>query len=157
VLLGLQNWGLMDTSAAPSVTQDRAKTVATDHASPFAVTFGKAPHLELIPTSPDDSVITYRLGWVVNMKLTGDYGKWEAVVDAHTGELLSFQDTNDYAQRQIFGGVFPVSNDGRVPDGVEQTGWPMPYADIHSGADVFFTDQGGNIGCVAGSISTALA
>ncbi|HEY1251062.1 MAG TPA: hypothetical protein VGH97_07705, partial [Thermoanaerobaculia bacterium] len=157
VLLGLQNWGLVDTTVAPAITQDRAKTVATDYAAPYRVTFGKAPRLELVPTSPDDSVISYRLGWVLNLKLSGDYGNWEAVVDAHSGELLSFEDLNQYAQRQIFGGVYPVSNDQRVPDGVEQTGWPMPYADIHAGSDVTFTDQGGNIGCIAGSISTSLA
>ena len=157
VLLGLQNWGLIDTTVAPAITQDRARSVATDYASPYRVTFGKAPHLELIPTSPDDSVISYRLGWIVSLKLAGDYGNWEAVVDAHTGELLNFEDKNDYAQRQIFGGVYPVSNDGRSPDGIEQTGWPMPYADIHSGSDVTYSDQGGNIGCIAGSISTSLS
>ncbi len=157
VLLGIQNWGLMDTTAAPSITSDRARSVAIDYAAPYQASFGKAAHLELIPTSPDDSVISYRLAWCISMKLAGDVGNWEAVVDAHTGELLEFADRNDYASRQILGGVYPVSNDGRSPDGIEQTGWPMPYADVHAGTDSFFSDQGGNVGCVAGSISTALA
>jgi hypothetical protein len=157
VLLGLQNWGLVDTTVAPAITQDRARAVASDFARPYLASFGKAPHLELIPTSPDDSVITYRLAWVMGVKLADDIGNWEAVVDAHTGELLSFEDKNDYAQRQILGGVYPVSNDQRSPDGIEQTGWPMPYADIHSGSDVTYTDQGGNIGCIAGSISSSLS
>ncbi len=110
-----------------------------------------------MPQSPDDASISYRLAWAFNLRLAGDIGKWEAVVDAQSGELLNFEDKNEYAGRQMFGGVYPVSNDQRVPDGVEQTGWPMPYADITSGADTFFTDQGGNIGCITGSISSAPA
>jgi len=156
VLLGLQNWGDVATSLAPSVSSDQARAVASDHAAPFGSTFGKAASLELIPVSPGDVTLSYRLAWVIRMKLVNDIGNWEALVDAHSGELLSFDDKNDYAQRQIFGGVYPVSNDQRVPDGVEQPGWPMPYADIHDGADVSFSDQGGNIGCITGSISSSL-
>ena len=33
----------------------------------------------------------------------------------------------------------------------------MPYADIHSGPDTTYTDQGGNIGCIPGSIASSLA
>jgi trimeric autotransporter adhesin len=157
VLLGLQNWGQMSTSLAPSVSSNQARAVAVDHAAPYSATFGKAAYLELIPVSPGDVTLSYRLAWVVRMRLANDVGNWEALVDAHSGELLSFEDKNDYAQRQIFGGVYPVSNDGRVPDGVEQIGWPMPYVDIHSGPNVSFTDQGGNIGCIVGSISSSLS
>src|SRR5262249_1367092 len=40
VLLGLQNWGLVDTAVAPSITQDRARSVTTEHAAPYRVAFG---------------------------------------------------------------------------------------------------------------------
>ena len=44
-----------------------------------------------------------------------------AQVDAESGEVYRFQDMNDYLE--ITGGVYPVTNDGVVPDGVEQSGW----------------------------------
>ena len=28
------------------------------------------------------------------------------------------------------GGVYPVSNDQRPPDGIEQAGWPMPFVNV---------------------------
>ena len=157
VLLGLQNWGDVATSLAPSVSSDQARAVASDHAAPFGSTFGKAASLELIPVSPGDVTLSYRLAWVIRMKLVDDIGNWEALVDAHSGELLNFEDKNEYAQRQIFGGVYPVSNDQRPPDGIEQAGWPMPYAEHHTTARTPRSPtSGGNIGCITGSISTAL-
>ncbi|HLF56085.1 MAG TPA: Ig-like domain-containing protein, partial [Thermoanaerobaculia bacterium] len=51
-------------------------------------------------------------------------------VDATSGELLSFGDLNLYESAKIQGGIFPVSNDGRAPDGVEQPAYPMPFAEV---------------------------
>ncbi len=68
-------------------------------------------------------------------------------MDAHSGEVLASKDQNHYAE--VKGDVYPVTNDGIVPDGVEQAGWPMPFADATGGT----TDTGGNIG-TSGSITT---
>ena len=57
---------------------------------------------------------------------------------------------------RIVGGVFPVSNDGSGPEGTEQAGFPMPWADVAPGG-TSFTDGGGNAGCIPGSISTTLS
>ena len=62
-------------------------------------------------------------------------------MDATTGELIAFQDKNQYASRKIMGGVYPVSNDQRPPDGIEQPGWPMPYADITAGGNTVLHRQ----------------
>ncbi|MCB1032955.1 MAG: PepSY domain-containing protein, partial [Acidobacteria bacterium] len=67
----------------------------------------------------------YRLAWSVKVEVDGDLGHWEVLVDARTGEVLANQDMNHYAEAK--GGVYPVTNDGVVPDGVEQAGWPMPW------------------------------
>ncbi len=71
------------------------------------------------------------LVWQVAVAVEGEIGTWTAQVDAHTGAILSFVDSNDYAQ--VKGGVFPVSDDGQCTDGCEQPNWPMPYADIDIG------------------------
>ena len=66
----------------------------------------------------------YRLVWVIAPTVAGDIGSWEALVDAHTGELIAFQDKNAYAVRRVLGGVYPLSNDQRPPDGIEQPDGP---------------------------------
>ena len=61
--------------------------------------------------------------------------------------------------RSVVGGVYPLANDGVAPDGVEQAGWPMPFADVAtSGGDSLFTNGAGDLPiCVDGSITTTLA
>ena len=73
-------------------------------------------------------------------------GTWEGLVDARTGELLAFQDKNQYdgAVKRLQGGVYPVSNDQIPPDGIEQPGFPMPFADIRlADGSTIFTNTGG--------------
>ena len=79
----------------------------------------RVPRLELIPLAVGDG-IDYRLAWVVSVKVDDDAGTWEGLVDAANGTLFAFEDRNQYADGQITGGVYPVSNDQRPPDGVEQ-------------------------------------
>ncbi len=51
--------------------------------------------------------------------------------------------------KRLQGGVYPVSNDQVPPDGVEQPGWPMPFADItFPDGSTAVTNTGGVIGCV---------
>jgi hypothetical protein len=154
VLVGLQNWGDAAVPAAPGFGAGQARAVVTEHARPFVVLgLRQEPHLELVPTAPG-ARYEYRLAWVVSAAIEGDLGSWEGLVDAHSGELLAFEDMNLYAARKVMGGVFPVSNDGRPPDGQEQGGWPMPFANVVGNG---FTDHGGNVlGCVAGSATTTL-
>lgn len=62
----------------------------------------------------------------------------EGIVDAMTGEVLSFQDTVDYFQAKA--DVYPFSNDGIGPEGSLQADWPMPFMQVGSTT----TDSGGN-------------
>ena len=85
---------------------------------------------------------------------------FEALVDAHTGEVMSFADTNQYVAtvRKVKGGVLPVSNDGISPDGVEQAGWPMPFDDVVTPSGTVTTDSGGNLPApVDGNITSKLS
>jgi len=69
-----------------------------------------------------------RLAYRFVVRVEGDPGTWVGKVDAVTGDVLAFYDDTRYAQ--VKGGVHPVSNDGLCPDGCEQAGFPMPYADV---------------------------
>jgi hypothetical protein len=148
VLLGLTRWDPVTTSLSPAISAEEARGVAAQHVAPFefAPAKGKA-HLELIPVQSAGGEL-HRLAWVVRGSVAGDIGNWEALVDAASGELLAFQDRNQYAKLkpQIFGGVYPVSNDGQVPDGVEQPGWPMPFADLTTGEGAAFFANSGGVG-----------
>ena len=157
ILLGLQKWGDVDAARTPSVPPETAEEAVRAHVRPLTLSaFTKSPHLELVPMSLGDG-ISYRLAWVISCKIDGDRGNWEGLVDAANGTLFAFEDRNQYADGQIIGGVYPLSNDQRPPDGIEQPGWPMPYADFTVDGVKRFTDGNGNMGCIPGSISTALA
>jgi hypothetical protein len=157
ILLGLQNWGDVDAVPAAGVSGDQARSIAAAHVSPRAVErVARGQRLELVPALRDGRY-AFRLVWAVPVKVLGDLGTWEALVDAGSGELLAFEDKNLYAQRKATGGVYPVSNDQRPPDGVEQVGWPMPFLNVTIGPDTVTTATGGTLGCATGSGTTALA
>jgi S-layer family protein len=157
ILLGLQNWGEMDVVPQVAISAEHARAIAAGHASPFTVaSYLKGQQLELVPALRDGR-LEFRLVWAVTLRVAGDLGTWEALVDATNGDLLSFQDKNQYATRRIVGGVFPVSNDGRPGDGQEQPNFPMPYADVTIGGNTIFSTTGGTLGCAAGSGTTTLS
>ncbi len=168
VLLGARNWGDIEVSLTPAKSVDNALATLREFAEPFQPSgfWGKA-ELVLIPTArgtilaqiPVGEGYDYRLAWSVKPSFPGELAQYEALVDAHTGELFAFDDTTEYATaRNVIGGVLPVSNDGVAPDGIEQAGWPMPFADLTVGADTFTADSGGNLlTCVDGSITTTLS
>jgi trimeric autotransporter adhesin len=147
VLLGLTHWGPVQASRWPSLSADEARGIAAQHSQPFEFQPAKGkPHLELILSRDGaDAGDRHRLAWVLRGTVLGDLGRWEALVDATNGELLGFEDQNQYARRkpQVMGGVFPLSNDGQGPGGVEQPRWPMPFADLTSDGRTAFANSGG--------------
>jgi hypothetical protein len=159
ILLGLQKWGDVgaDVARTPAIAANAAEDAVVAHVRPLTISaFTKVPHLELIPMSLGEG-ISYRLAWVVPCRINGDLGNWEGLVDAANGTLFAFEDRNQYLDGQITGGAYPVSNDQRPPDGTEQVGWPMPYVDFTVDGVKRFTDGSGNMGCIPGSIATALS
>ena len=105
ILLGVQNWGDVHTSTSPVTSPDQARAAVTSYAKPFSIRYQHEPHLELIPVSTDGT-ISYRLAWAVPTGLDGDDGSWEGLVDAHSGELIAFEDTQpiraaDHLRRRV--------------------------------------------------------
>jgi hypothetical protein len=70
----------------------------------------------------------YRPVWTFALSVAGSRGTWVGKVDAATGDVVALFDDDKYAQ--VKGGVFTRSNDGICPDGCEQPGFPLPYADV---------------------------
>lgn len=171
ILFGARNWGDVEMSTQPVLTSTAAAEVLSAHLAPIAFDgVWRKASLEIVPMSkglrpaevtPGDG-LSHRLVWVLSPAIDGEIGRWEALVDAHDGELLAFQDTVNYAveTREVVGGVFPVTNDGVGPEGTEQPNYPMPFADVAVAetGETLFTDAGGSLlACVDGSISSTLS
>jgi hypothetical protein len=166
MLFGAERWGDVRVVTTPSISAQEAAIVVADHLQSRPAEARKPASLEIVPLAAGADLADiqpgrgyeYRLAWVLPVRVPGDAGSWEALVDAHSGELLAFQDLNHYAtQRRVQGGVYPISNDGIPPDGIEQAGWPMPWTDLTVGPDTLFTDGGGNLGvCADGTVTTHL-
>ena len=132
VLFGLRNWADAPSSVQPAVSSAVAKTALAAHLAPYAPSsYLRAPRLELVPFT-NGGALSYRLVWVFTPRFSGSQGGWEGLVDAASGQVLAFRDTNHYAvsQRSVIGAVLPVANDNIEPDGIEQPDFPMPFADL---------------------------
>ncbi|MCH9649428.1 MAG: immune inhibitor A [Deltaproteobacteria bacterium] len=177
VLFGARNWNDVTISVEPLRTPDQSLAAARDYMHPW-VDLGNTSKTDLVlvpvarGSQPDQIQVgeglDYRLVHVIKLNYAGEGANYEALVDAHNGEVISLKDTNHYLEdqsslgsptaRTVSGGVLPVSNDGMVPDGVEQAGWPMPNADVTFGGSTQFTDEGGNLlTCVDGTITSTLS
>jgi hypothetical protein len=168
ILLGLQNWGNVDATTSPALSAEDARAVVEAHMKPFPITDFTAPsRLERVPLARGQDLSAmapgtgydYRLVWAIYPRVADDMGTWEGLVDALTGELIAFQDLNSYAARRIIGGVYPVSNDQRPPDGLEQAGWPMPFTNVVGNQNTFTTSGGQVIAqgpCENANIQTTL-
>jgi hypothetical protein len=167
VLLGTQNWGDVDARPAPTLPAEAALARVAAHLRPHAITGAwRATALSFVPLARGADLAAvepgrgyaYRLVWVLSPKVDEDLGSWEALVDAHSGELLAFTDQNQYADRKMTGGIYPVSNDGQTPDGIEQPGFPMPRADVlQPFGTSFFSNGAGLVDDVGSSLRTTLA
>lgn len=102
--------------------------------------------LELVPITPwgrnpdrfegpAGSGTTHALAYRFAFERPGSTGNWEALVDAHSGQVLRFVDTNRYGR--VHGGVYP--GDGHTGS----TDRPFPFVQTNLPAPNDFADQGG--------------
>jgi hypothetical protein len=91
---------------------------------------------------PVGTMSEYALCYRLMFKREGVMGTWEAIIDAHTGEMLRFVDANRYGKIQ--GGVYKTDKN---PTQTEAT-MPFPYADYGSGV---YADIGGNFPGTSGT------
>ena len=89
--------------------------------------------------------LEYRLVYILDFHRPGVIGNWEAKVDAHSGEILSFRDTNEYGHIQ--GGVYKTdkpyvaSNPPSYSGPQTESSMPFPYADYGGST---YADAAGN-------------
>ncbi|MDG1904706.1 MAG: hypothetical protein P8I38_03685 [Arenicella sp.] len=168
-LFGANDWGDIEVSTKPKITETAARSSVQSHVADYAITgYWNKSELILLPlqknadpnSNPVGQGYEHRLAWVIRPSFDNVMQNYEAFVDAHSGEILSFKDTNQYvtSRREVKGGVLPVTNDGVVPDGVEQAGWPMPFEIVTTPSGTVTTDSGGNLPfAVDGSITSTLS
>ncbi len=162
ILLGTERWGKIDVATTPTLEPETAVERVAQHVAPFkAAGYRHQPRLEILPLGVAGAVgrgYRHRLAWIVGPEFDGLIQQYEAAVDAHTGELLRFEDINHYGSdpRNVKGGVYPVTYDGQIPDGIEVPGYPMPFADMTHAGGTATTDSGGNVLGVSGDMTTAL-
>jgi len=173
ILLGTETWGnvrQLDVNA--SVSADQALEAGFAYAEGRAAedVMVSAPRLEIIPYAPQElqdgegfggSVgqgYGHVLAWTFVFQRAPEDARWEVMVDAHSGEVLAFQDINSYVRRTIIGGVYPLTNTGICPNpdqcGVMQSNWPMPFADTGFAAPNNFTNSAGLYQYVLGTTAT---
>ncbi len=133
----------------------------------------KEPTLEFIPVAPPeyqagDAFVgpvglgyRHRLVWVFGFERPPDPARWEVLVDAHTGEVLAFQDTNLYVKKKVVGGVYPLTSTEVCPSadkcGTMQAGYPMPFANTGLPAPNNFTNSAGLFEYTSGTVTTTLS
>ncbi len=89
----------------------------------------------------------YRLVYVIVFRREGVVGTWEARIDAHTGELISFKDINAYGKIQ--GGVYKTDKNPTQTEVIV----PFPYAN-YSGTTSFANAVGEFTGTTGTSTMT---
>jgi hypothetical protein len=134
IAFGTPRWSRIDASPFPELTGAEAQERLASYmklTTADAFEFVHAPALQFIAL-PAGQAAAYTgaigggydsaLVWRVSVGVKGVSGTWEALIDAHTGAIRSFDDVDSYAH--VKGGVNPLANDGICPDGCEQPGFP---------------------------------
>jgi trimeric autotransporter adhesin len=176
VVIGAETWGnVRGLSAVPKVSAARALEAGFAYAGGRSAqdVMLRQPTLEIVPLAPPEhqrggaydgpvgAGYRHRLVWTFVFRRPPDLGTFEAMVDAHSGEVIAFQDLNRYAEKQIVGGVYPLTNTGVCPTpqtcGTMQIGWPMPFDDTGFASPNNFTNSGGIYNYSSGTATTTLS
>ncbi len=170
VVIGTETWGDVK-GLDPNPKIKEADAMATGYAyaggSSALDVIVRQPTLEIVPVSPRGYVegtigegYEHRLVWTFVFRRPPDEASWEAMVDAHSGEVLAFQDVNHYVTQSVTGGVYPLTDTGICPTpqtcGTMQTGWPMPFADTGLASPNNFTNSAGLFDWTSGTTTTTL-
>ncbi len=175
VTLGTETWAPVTIRVQPTLDAEKALGAGFEYAggrSLFDV-LESQPRLELVPLAPPEHQrgeafggepgqgVRHRLVWTFIFQRPPDGARWEAMIDAHTGDVIAFQDKNHYVAKQFKGGVYPVTSTGICPTnqtcGSLQSGWPMPFANTGLPAPSDFTNSAGVYDYTAGTATTTLA
>ena len=174
VLVGTETWGDVKLDAKPRLTAEHALAAGFAYADGGSSedVFVREPQLEIIPFAPPEHQhrqgfggfvgegYGHRLVWTFVFKRPPDEASWEVMVDALDGEIVAFQDINQYEEREIKGNVYPLTSTEICPSaaqcGLMQGGWPMPFADTGLAAPNNYTNAAGVFDYPGGAVTTTL-
>jgi hypothetical protein len=175
VVIGTETWGDARIDTSPRVSSSDAIDAGFAYVDGWQIgdVLVRDPALELVPVAPAayqdgeafsgpvGSGYEHRLVWTFEFQRPPELALWELMVDAHTAEVLALQDKNHYVERQITGGVYPLTSTGICPNadqcGVMQSGWPMPFANTGLPAPNNFTNSAGVLNWTSGTVTTTLS
>jgi hypothetical protein len=148
VSLSLEEWGDIedDFDITPSITAEDAMSAFAAHTGGHAVVAGEETcdsEIQILTLANDEDATEssattlrgtaralqttglgykHKLIWKVCPKFEGQgvAHLFQGYVDAHTQEVMELTNTVDLF---VEGGVYPISNDGKLPGGVEQPNW----------------------------------
>ncbi|MDB4324869.1 hypothetical protein N9971_00840, partial [bacterium] len=100
--------GPIDLDPTPQIRPGRALKNLFDYSgdADTALVEGE-PELLIQPEDGKGDRIVYRLVWKVRYTVPGEIETWEARIDAHSGEIVAFQDVNMYNHTK--GGIYLIS------------------------------------------------
>jgi trimeric autotransporter adhesin len=175
VLIGTETWGNARINTKPTIDGKKAMSAGFDYVEGLSAMdeILRQPRLEIVPVASQGFLegtgkaiggigagYQHRLVWTFEFKRLPDEARWEMLVDAHNGEVLSLQDTNHYVNHAATGGVYPLTNTGICPTpqtcGTMQSGWPMPFADTGLASPNNFTNSAGIFNWTSGTTTTTL-
>ncbi len=167
VIIGMETWGdVRGLSTVPKIEGKEAMKAGFNYVGGQTAmdTIVRQPALEILPVARGEGKIGagygHRLVWGFVFQRYPDDARWEILVDAHSGEVLTLQDTNQYANQQFTGGVYPLTDTGicTTPQtcGIMQSGWPMPFADTGFASPNNFTNSAGLYNYTSGTATTTL-
>ncbi len=168
MLIGAESWGnVRGVSPQPRITAEQALAAGYGYVGGASSLdeIVRSPRLELLPLAVEGQGVgqgyRHALAWTWAFVRPPELEVWEVMVDAASGEVLSFQDLNHYAAAQITGGVYPITSTEICPNpdtcGTMQSGWPMPWADTGLPAPDNFTNSGGIFDYSSGTVTTTLS
>jgi hypothetical protein len=175
VVVGTETWGDARIDVTPRVSSSDAIDAGFAYVDGWQIgdVLVRDPVLEVVPVAapayqdgeafsgPVGRGYEHRLVWTFEFQRPPELALWELMVDAHTAEVLALEDKNHYVERQITGGVYPLTDTGICPNadqcGVMQTGWPMPFANTGLPAPNNFTNSAGVLNWTSGTVTTTLS
>jgi len=174
VVVGTETWGDARIDVTPRVSSSDALDAGFAYVDGWQAgdVLARDPALEVIPVAPpayqDGEAFSgpvgkgyeHRLVWTFEFQRPPELALWELTVDAHSGEVLALEDKNQYVEKQVTGGVYPLTSTGICPNpdqcGTMQSSWPMPYANTGLQAPNDFTNSAGIYQWTSGNATTTL-
>lgn len=146
IQVGLTKFGDIKLDPTPTISKESAWEILASYVggigeSDQAINPGELVIMPITPrgmdadmfSAPFGTMIDYVLVYKIAFHRPGVMGNWEALVDAHTGEIIRFRDANEYGHVQ--GGVYKTD----APQ--TEVSSPFPYVDYGASA---WCDSAGN-------------